>query len=40
MKLIKSELLGEIGSRENQGGVLGKVTSCGFGCHTWSCVLV
>jgi len=40
MKLIKAGLLGEIGSRENQGGVLGRATPCGFKCHTRSCVLV
>jgi len=22
-----------------QGGVLGRATPCGFGCHTWSCYL-
>jgi len=39
IKLTKAGLLGETVAGKMQGGVLGRVTPCGFGCHTWSCYL-
>jgi len=39
IKLIKPGLLGETVAGEIQGGVLGRATPYGFGCHTWSCYL-
>ena len=34
IKLIKPGFLGETVAGEIQGGVLGRATPCGFGCHT------
>ena len=39
IKLTKTGLLEETGSRRNQGGVLERATPCGFGCHMCSCIL-
>jgi len=36
IKLTKPVLLGETVAGKIQGGVLGRATPCGFGCHTWS----
>jgi len=38
-KINQAGVTGETVAREIQGGVLGRATLCGFGCHTWSCYL-